>query len=1214
MMSNLNSNMTSQFPLAIPTRSKGPQARLVLRGENGVVIKQWLIKQSKCTLGSDPECAIRCDLPGIAAHHVLIVVGLRQTFLRSLAPKLTRDGVTVNELLLSGDSNSFEVAGHQFELTRQDSAGQLPSVEGASTRMRFAVSRPLETQASNAQASSPTVVAKGEHADLLPAGADAATPRWVARIVRDAILPLEDQLREVMQPIANLQTEVRREKKRRLAEEQRRERLQGETAEQPKLDAAAVEAEVKQQVSVIAARQSSSLDVITERISDVNQQLSSIERIVASEQDAPPPPMDPQIAAEIEAQSSSVQKLQEGFVAVAGALSALQDSQRETAESDVQWKSEIQGKLEALQNAVESMHTRSLESVEELSNEQLYQYAEQLDICQSTFAVIAPTADEFSHEGVAAQSVAEEWDISTLVDEKPAHQPVSGMPQPIAENLPESLGTTPCGDSNPYESLQTSTPEYSTALEPVDFATDYESISPTPQAAPDDFDHDWDHSVNITPVEHDDSEEIQVSAQPEPVDFCGEEDDEFPVVPQALNLADSPAAQDSSTDANADLTDDLQHSAARLFPQASQSPLEDTAEKQQDQEADGLLENAGNDDLRVHDVETTPDAAIGVHAVKDAIPPQNETSSADEAGEAASLPSWWNEHSNDSPASDRNLPAQSSGTGFTEQEFAAVSPWDLDTASWPEGSVQNQLDEPAAAPDPVQPSIAEPFALDLPAAPIETGPAADQDIDESALEEVIDLQQPSFNGSGDRDSNDSTFELLDNLNAAISDDAASDDEPAHVDDAASDSAAEQVLPQAFDEGDAEEEFETALGNTESSDANQADGLHEEPFPTMNLMSEVFGDKHEEASAGNSADNELGQLEASFADLRQHASVETVGTSRDSTQIMNAADTQEGSEEPAVSEFPTADWQQIEIPEIETAADIAAEEPFIESTQAVAEKASVDTAGDEINLPTNVAEHNPSDMEQRIAGDSTEEGEDASVEDYMRRLLARMRGEEEPEDEGPAASGNPELAIDIPSQIIQDAAENSHSASPQPPGESQTATRLLASNTDSSAGLLGDSQSPLASDNDGGDGLTQAQFEMLAQKEEEARVLRRQQSQNPDQIAAMRELANSTARTAIVKSNQRRVLSSLLLKAGIALVGIVVGIALIAINGFDLNIGLIATIAALLVGAIWGWDAFTSLKHFRQSPPKVAETSDDAESPLQEAIASPNAEPAHDSDA
>ena len=61
------------------------------------------------------------------------------------------------------------------------------------------------------------------------------------------------------------------------------------------------------------------------------------------------------------------------------------------------------------------------------------------------------------------------------------------------------------------------------------------------------------------------------------------------------------------------------------------------------------------------------------------------------------------------------------------------------------------------------------------------------------------------------------------------------------------------------------------------------------------------------------------------------------------------------------------------------------------------------------------------------------------------------------------------------------------------------------------------------------------------------------------------------------SARRRYGTAIALKLAIALVGLGVGVTLMMINGFNVNIGLIAAIASFFVALIWGFDAFTTLK-------------------------------------
>jgi hypothetical protein len=98
------------------------------------------------------------------------------------------------------------------------------------------------------------------------------------------------------------------------------------------------------------------------------------------------------------------------------------------------------------------------------------------------------------------------------------------------------------------------------------------------------------------------------------------------------------------------------------------------------------------------------------------------------------------------------------------------------------------------------------------------------------------------------------------------------------------------------------------------------------------------------------------------------------------------------------------------------------------------------------------------------------------------------------------------------------------------------------------------------------------------------------------ISAFRELANSSARTAIHKSSRQRYISTGLYKIAMCVIGLTVAAVLLAINGLALNIGLVATLASMLVALIWGYDGVMSFKPLLRSgfvlPPPAAEESEE----------------------
>ncbi|MCC6509385.1 MAG: hypothetical protein IT423_09775, partial [Pirellulaceae bacterium] len=173
----------------------------------------------------------------------------------------------------------------------------------------------------------------------------------------------------------------------------------------------------------------------------------------------------------------------------------------------------------------------------------------------------------------------------------------------------------------------------------------------------------------------------------------------------------------------------------------------------------------------------------------------------------------------------------------------------------------------------------------------------------------------------------------------------------------------------------------------------------------------------------------------------------------------------------------------------------------------------------------------------------DEGGDESVEDYMRRLLARMRGVSESEVSLPASDKNPAAA-----QVTAKDPSNVQSADPSVDGTT-------------------------------GDGMTEAWTEPF---DPEKYVPRGSAPEKNRDLNALRELANNSARSAIQVSARRRQGSAILIKSAVALVGVVAGIALVSINGARINIAFIATVASFLVALIWGYDAIATLRPLLQA--------------------------------
>ncbi len=173
----------------------------------------------------------------------------------------------------------------------------------------------------------------------------------------------------------------------------------------------------------------------------------------------------------------------------------------------------------------------------------------------------------------------------------------------------------------------------------------------------------------------------------------------------------------------------------------------------------------------------------------------------------------------------------------------------------------------------------------------------------------------------------------------------------------------------------------------------------------------------------------------------------------------------------------------------------------------------------------------------LSSEEEEGDEEESIEDYMKRLMARMRGDSDKEETKPAVSSTP----------TPPAARAETLVTPQSPKQSQPTPVTERANS------------------------TTTPFNP---EEYVPKALAPEKSRN---LAAMRELANNSARSAIQVSARRRYGTAIALKLAIALTGLLVGGTLIMINGFNVNIALIATIASFLVAVIWGIDAVGTIK-------------------------------------
>ncbi len=88
------------------------------------------------------------------------------------------------------------------------------------------------------------------------------------------------------------------------------------------------------------------------------------------------------------------------------------------------------------------------------------------------------------------------------------------------------------------------------------------------------------------------------------------------------------------------------------------------------------------------------------------------------------------------------------------------------------------------------------------------------------------------------------------------------------------------------------------------------------------------------------------------------------------------------------------------------------------------------------------------------------------------------------------------------------------------------------------------------------------------------------------MAAMRELANTTARGAIQKSERRKLATQGFFKLSVAGMGLAGALFLMMVNGFRPNMALVGTLAGLGIAGLWGWESIALLSSLA-SPPTVA---------------------------
>ena len=171
-------------------------------------------------------------------------------------------------------------------------------------------------------------------------------------------------------------------------------------------------------------------------------------------------------------------------------------------------------------------------------------------------------------------------------------------------------------------------------------------------------------------------------------------------------------------------------------------------------------------------------------------------------------------------------------------------------------------------------------------------------------------------------------------------------------------------------------------------------------------------------------------------------------------------------------------------------------------------------------------------------------EEESIEDYMQRLLNRVRGGAED------AKATPVHSTPIPAKVVATPSANTSATKPR--------SRVAAS-----MGL------------DMNDPETVPKVEKLS---EELFMPRQQAPEKRNDLSALRELANTNARRAINRSDIQRINAAFIVKLGITCLAVASAVALYLFNGFELNPIFSGMVSAIVVAILWGYDC---ANHFRR---------------------------------
>ena len=1253
-----SANPVVHVPTPRPAKTPATGSKLIVTDAEGHALETWVIKQAKCTLGSADSCTICCTLPGIAPIHALIVSGARQSFVRSLAGKLSQDGIPASELLLSDQKSYFELAGYRFSLIRQTNTATEEERLQAK-RMRFALARPL------------SISSQPEPIRQAPVEDTSVSSPWVANIIREAIEPLEAQIDSLLLPLAEFQAQSMQAQlaaARELEEERRKAELEKQRAYEEELKAKQIAADrlresedqrkqKEQEIVSMVAQQSANMETLTERISDVNNQLATIERIIAqdAEQTANHSAQTNGFIAQtnnvIAVQQTAIEQLQTGIVSVSESLKQLQERQQAAQTENLTWKNEVQLQLQQLTSAVsefsdiaknanqpelidviESLKTTHEEAQVEIQRwqegvqKQLFVLQDKLEDAKSTTndevsdrLAVALAEIQSKHEQSLAElqvwkaelrqemqqillSAAQSTQSNAVADREVSHSQHRGQHQASAAEVDSALTSF----AQLHQPL-TSQPVVSqpVVLQPaaLSAATLTAAILPPTTLQPE--------TLQPATIQPQSLSELSQPVLPQSVS-------EAPSVAEVPVATGSPASQPLAQNASVPQVDgngfpSYPSAQPVSTPSYSYPPQANSGASDQDE---GLYYGADDANREpVTESEPTFSSFLGQQFSRDLAEPITPEFVSEEMIGAAELQmqaqndlQWSGVESteNNEPTQWPSMmldPSPSGSNTFGDQANTFGDQWagqsesgvfENQSSQLVEGSWNQPLETNAAtelpslagfdttsreAEVPTQPNASSFSGSETWGAPVDsTNGQLDQNLDyrpqtqpDSAPQSSeIESLLPNWNGTeSSPDPLNAFADLLkasqptSELQAAESSSSADRALPSWWTEAAKedDFVANASQPQesqqpeelaagfdlshlyqdSSDQSNAESQFN--LGSHQAQFGAMADSFEPEPEIANNEIANNAIANNDTTSQGFSFDRfvqreqqletEQNQIEPSSIATSSPILSSVASDVEASTAVEKSAHSSSlNSASPVSDEYHQIEEVEYQLPEAYHKLEAASP-----TSQGLG--GSQGFGGSQGSNQNHAAGGAPASRTSSDHGNANGGEEDDSVEAYMKNLLARMRG-------------TPENAVEEP--VAPVAPPSSYAPTRPSPYELRNAMR------EEQIGLPEDLE-PM--DLDSYVPLTNAP----------------EKSKN---ISALRELANSTARTAIHKSTRRKTLSGSLMKFAISAIALTVAAALFAINGVAVNIALIATMAALFVALIWGYDGLKSLKPLLQN--------------------------------